>query len=286
MGPLQGSVYTLVSSVAIGQISSPANPRVKALRALERKKARAETGLFLAEGPRLVQQGLDRGWHLDTLAVAEASLDLPHIVALVEKARRSGAGVFSAPERVMAKMARKDNPNAVLGAFSQRLATLDTLSDGPADLWIALYQVRDPGNLGTILRTADCAGVGGVVLVDTCCDPFSLEAVRASMGSVFDVPVATATVGTLLEWRSAQGAILVAASMNGTVRHDETPLSGRTLLLMGNEQAGLPADLEAACDVLARIPMRGGADSLNLAQATAILTYEAWRQAGYSGAAP
>lgn len=276
----------MATSVAIEHITSPANPRVKALRALERKKNRAETGLFLAEGPRLVQQGLERGWRLETLAVTEDSLSRPHIAALTQTGKTAGARIFSAPERVMSKIARKDNPNAVVGAFAQKRATLDALSKDGNGLWIALYEVRDPGNLGTVLRTADCAGVSGVILVETCCDPFSLEAVRASMGSLFDVPIAETGFEPFSEWRQSEGMTLVASSMNGTRRHDEAPLAGRTLLLMGNEQSGLPDSVEAACDVLARIPMRGGADSLNLAQATAIMTYEAWRQSGYPGAAP
>ncbi|MEL6955475.1 MAG: RNA methyltransferase [Pseudomonadota bacterium] len=275
----------MVRTVAIEQISSPANPRVKTLRALERKKTRLETGLFIAEGPRLVQQGLDRGWHLDTLAVAEASLTLPHIDELVRAAISAGAFVFSAPERVMSKIARKDNPNAVVGAFAQQTIGLEDLAFSSQSALIALYEVRDPGNLGTILRTADCAGIAGVILVGTCCDRFSIEAVRASMGSIFDVPVAAADFDAFDTWRRAQGRRCIAASMNGTVRHDEADLAGGTILLMGNEQSGLPHTVETACDVLVRIPMRGGADSLNLAQATAILTYEAWRQAGFDGAA-
>ncbi|MEL6567344.1 MAG: RNA methyltransferase [Pseudomonadota bacterium] len=275
----------MVTSVAIEQITSPANARVKALRGLERKKNRAETGLFLAEGPRLVQQGLERGWRLDTLAVADDTLDRPHVAELVTAARNAGAYVFSAPERVMSKIARKDNPNAVVGAFAQQLSDLDTITHSGSGIWIALYQVRDPGNLGTIIRTADCAGVSGIVLVETCCDPFSLEAVRASMGSVFDIRLAQSDFGAVSSWRSDNALTMVAASMNGTVRHDEAPLGGRVVILMGNEQSGLPGDVEQQCDILARIPMRGGADSLNLAQATAILTYEAWRQADYEGAA-
>ncbi|MEM9740965.1 MAG: RNA methyltransferase, partial [Pseudomonadota bacterium] len=283
---LQGSAYTLVTSVAIEQITSPSNPRVKALRALERKKNRAETGLFLAEGPRLVQQGLERGWHLKTLAVAQDSLNRPHIIDLVSAARLANAHVFSVPDRIMSKIARKENPNAVVGAFTQQFSALDDLISDGNGIWIALYQVRDPGNLGTIVRTADCAGVSGVILVETCCDPFSLEAVRASMGSLFDIRLAQSSTEALFRWQQTQKVAFVGASMNGTIRHDAAPFGERVVLFMGNEQSGLPNDVEAQCDALIRIPMRGGADSLNLAQATAILTYEAWRQKGYDGAAP
>lgn len=265
-------------------ISSATNPRVKALRALERKKARTETGLFLAEGPRLVQQGLDRGWRLDTLAVSTHSLDRPHIADLLHTAKTAGARMFAAPERVMSRLARKDNPNAVVGVFEQRHPTLESTDLPEQGLWIALYQVRDPGNLGTILRTGDCAGIRGVILLETCCDPYSLEAVRASMGSIFDVPVYASDLAAFNAWCNAGGMVRTAATMNGSVRHDQAEYGKRGVIVMGNEQSGLPEELEAACETLARIPMRGGADSLNLAQATALMTYEAWRQSGFTGA--
>jgi len=161
---------------------------------------------------------------------------------------------------------------------------LEALEKAGAGVWISLYEVRDPGNLGTILRTADCAGMAGIVLTETCCDPYSIEAVRASMGSVFDIKFASASFETFNAWRQQQALTMVAASVNGTTRHDKAAYGERAVLLMGNEQAGLPAPVEAACDHLCLIPMRGGADSLNLAQATAIMSYEAWRQQGYAGA--
>lgn len=266
----------------IESITSASNPLIKRLRGLERKKARQETGLFLAEGTRLVAQGLANGWTLDTLVISKGAADRAFTRDMVETARAAGARVVSVPEKLASRIARKDNPQAVIGAFAQRPRRLDDLSRPGADLWIALHEVRDPGNLGTILRTADCAGIGGIILTGQCCDPYSVEAVRASMGSVFDMPFAEAGFAALDDWRRGRGARLVAASMNGTVRHDDDIYAPRAVILMGNEQSGLPAELEAACDTLARIPMRGGADSLNLAQATAIMTYEAWRQKDFA----
>jgi TrmH family RNA methyltransferase len=184
----------------------------------------------------------------------------------------------------MSQITRKDNPGALVAAFKQKHLTLDGLDKTGSGIWIALYEVRDPGNLGTILRTADCAGLAGVILLETCCDPYSVEAVRASMGSVFDIRFASSDFHSFDRWRKAQGLTMIAASVNGTHRHDAVPYGNRAIIIMGNEQAGLPAPVEATCDHLCLIPMRGGADSLNLAQATAIMSYEAWRQQGYPGA--
>lgn len=265
-------------------ITSVSNPLIKKLRALDRKKTRHETGLFLAEGTRLVQQGLENGWQIDTLVASQFGLAREHILALAKSAQERGARVIEAPDRVMSQVTRKDNPGPLVAAFKQQHRTLEALSETGTGIWIALYEVRDPGNLGTILRTADCAGLAGVILLETCCDPYSVEAVRASMGSVFDMTFANASFEGFNAWRQQEGLTMVAASVNGTTRHDAAPYGERSVIIMGNEQAGLPASVEAACDHLCLIPMRGGADSLNLAQATAIMSYEAWRHQGYPGA--
>jgi len=260
-------------------ITSPANPLIKCLRGLDRKKVRAETGLFLAEGARLIEQGLSRGWQAEAIVVSQSGAERGINQAIAMRASAAGARMIRVPDALMARLARKDNPQGAVAAFRQVHRDLDSLSAPPGapGLWIALYTVRDPGNLGTILRTADCAGASGVILVDTCCDPYSVEAVRASMGSLFDMRLAATDFDTLETWRRANQMNMVAASMNATLRHDRADYGARTLLVMGNEQAGLPERVEAACDVLARIPMRGGADSLNLAQASAVMIYEAWR---------
>ncbi len=265
-------------------ITSPSNPLIKRLRGLDRKRNRTETGLFLAEGTRLVLQGLNNGWQADTLVCASSMLERPLVQDLVSRAMADQTKTIQVPDRVMGQITRKDNPGAVVAAFRQQHRTLADLATTNSGIWLALYEIRDPGNLGTILRTADCTGLAGVILLETCCDPYSIEAVRASMGSVFDIAFATSDFPAFNAWRKDQGLTMTAASVNGTIRHDEASYSGKALIIMGNEQAGLPPDIEATCDTLALIPMRGGADSLNLAQATAIMSYEAWRQQGYAGA--
>ena len=263
-------------------ITSASNPLIKRLRSLERKKGRNETGLFLAEGVRLVEQALAQNWQVETLIVSNASADRDFVQDLTRRAKAQGARVVTVPDRLAGSIARKDNPQAVIAAIRQRDLTLETLDPSDPGLWIGLYECRDPGNLGTILRTADCAGAAGVILIENCCDPYSIEAVRASMGSRFDVSLARADFETFNTWRKQAGLNMVAASVNGDTAHVGVDFVQPSLILMGNEQAGLPDDVEAACDTLCLIPMRGGADSLNLAQATAIMLYEGWRQRGFA----
>lgn len=263
-------------------ITSASNPLIKQLRSLERKKGRNETGLFLAEGARLIDQALAQNWQVGTLIVSNAGAELAYVQALAARAHDQGARLVQVPDRLAGSIARKDNPQAVIAAIKQRDLALSNLSPDNSGLWIGLYECRDPGNLGTILRTADCAGAAGVILIENCCDPFSVEAVRASMGSLFDVHLARTDFTSFNIWRKAAGLDMVAASVNGETSHVGVDFLRPSLILMGNEQAGLPAAIEAECDTLCLIPMRGGADSLNLAQATAIMLYEAWRQRGFS----
>lgn len=262
-------------------ITSASNPLIKALKSLHAKKGRTETGLFLAEGARLAREAADLGIWPQVLAFSRGAFERPAIASLITEAEGRGVRCIETNDANLAAIAKRDNPQTLIGAYRQELAALGNL-DG--ELIIALEGVRDPGNLGTIIRTADSIGAGGVVLVDASCDPFAVEAVRASMGSIFAVKLARASFEELLAFKRARGARLVGASLKGSVLGDQAGAPARTVLLMGNEQSGLAAEMETACDVLARIPMRGRADSLNLAVATAVLAYDLWRRRGYDGA--
>lgn len=239
--------------------------------------------MFLVEGARLIQEGLDKGWGLHTL-IAGSATDSDHVERIIERASRTTARVVTTTPKVLAAVSRKDNPQTVLAAFEQRELPLpDQQLPDPAR-YIALYQVRDPGNLGTILRTADASGVAGVILIDQCCDPYSVECVRATMGSVFSVPFFAVSFDDFSHWRQRYQLRVTAASINGVLAHDEVTYGNKSVLMMGNEQSGLPETVEAVCDELIRIPMTGSADSLNLAQATAIASYQIWKEHGYDGA--
>ncbi len=257
---------------------------MKLFRSLDRKKERVETGLFLAEGARLAEEALDHGWAPASVLAGQSALERPQTAALLARMKKAGARVLTASEKVLAAVSRKDNPQTVVSAFKQHLSQLDDFPFDGARRWVALYEVRDPGNLGTIVRTADAAGCDGVVLIGQCCDPFSVEAVRATMGSLFAMPLAAAKFEDFNAWRTKAGARMVAASMRGATPHDKARYGERSVVLMGNEQAGLPPAVEGVCDELVRIPMMGAADSLNLASAASVMIYEAWRSCGYSGA--
>ncbi len=265
-------------------ISSTANETVKLLRSLERKKDRQETGLFLAEGARHAEEALANGWSPAYAFASQAALERPQTRDLLERMRKAGARVLTGTEKILATLSRKDNPQAVISAFRQKVTDIGALPVDGARRFVALYEVRDPGNLGTVIRTADAAGCDGVILVGTTCDPFSVETVRATMGSLFAMPLSVTSFEAFRAWRDKNNVRVIAASMRGQHAHDRASYPERTCILMGNEQAGLPVEVEAACDELVRIPMMGKADSLNLASAASVMIYEAWRAQGYRGA--
>src|SRR5688572_26126565 len=241
-------------------ISSTSNDTVKLLKALDRKKDRQETGLFLAEGVHFAEEALSNGWKPAYAFADIDAADRPQLADLLSRMRAAGARVLTATERVIASVSHQDNPQSLVAAFHQRLTPLPDLAANGRARYVALYEVRDPGNLGTIIRTADAAGCDGVILIGTTCDPFSVEVVRATMGSLFAMPLATASFDEFRAWCDANEVHVVAASMRGDHAHHEARYSNRSCILMGNEQSGLPTEIEDACDELVSIPMAGRAE--------------------------
>jgi TrmH family RNA methyltransferase len=201
---------------------------------------------------------------------------------LIDETEAAGGEAIETGADILHKISGKDNPQIVLGVYRQFETGLAGIDRAAAPLWIVAQQLRDPGNLGTILRTGDAAGAGGLILVDDCADPFSVEAVRASMGALFTQRIATAPWDAFLLWLRAGPGQLIGTSLNAALDYQAPRYEKPAFILVGNEQAGLPADYEAECDLLVKMPMLGKADSLNAAVATAVMAYEVvnqWRRA-------
>ena len=264
----------------VKEVTSLANPLVKDIKALALKKFRDQQNAFLAEGLKLVIDALELGWTIRTLVFAKSGKGNPAVEKVAARTVASGGLVLEVSEKVLSAITRRDNPQMVVGVFAQRWTALKDVRPKGDDVWVALDRVRDPGNLGTIIRTADAVGAKGVILVGETTDPFSIETVRATMGSVFAVPVAKTDTGGFLQWRKGFPGLVVGTHLKGAVDYRTIDYGGRpVLLLMGNEQQGLPDELAAACDRLLRIPQAGRADSLNLAVATGVALYEIRRKA-------
>jgi len=255
------------------QVTSLTNPVVKAVRALHLRKEREESGLFLAEGLKLIGEALEIGHTPTILLYGPEARALPFLRTVAEATAKAGGEVIEVTRDILEKVSRRENPQMVVAVFAQRFGDLAALDPKAADCWVALQAVRDPGNLGTIVRTADAAGCGGVILVGDCCDPYSVEAVRATMGSIFAVPLFKLSVEAFIAWRASWPGSVVGTLLTATVDHRSAEYRRPSLILMGNEQAGLPPELAAVCDVNVKIPMRGRADSLILSVATGIMIY-------------
>jgi TrmH family RNA methyltransferase len=258
-------------------ITSLANPVVKEIRGLSLAKNRKASRLFVAEGLKLVADAVEANWRIRYLLHAARVANEALVERLSTVSRARGADIVSVSEAVLEKIARRENPQAVLGVFEQRLTRPGEIRPRLEDVWVALEAIRDPGNLGTIVRTADAVGAAGVILVGDTVDPFSVEAVRATMGSIFHVPLTRATHAEFEALRARWPGTVVGTHLDATTDYRKADYRGPVLLVMGGEQAGLTPAMAAACGTLVKIPMAGRADSLNLAVATGVMLFEIMR---------
>lgn len=260
-------------------ITAFSNPLVKQARALRDKKIRRREGLFLAEGLRILTEAREAGTLPRRIFFSDSSH--PLLKRLIDETEAAGGEAIETSADILHKISGKDNPQTVLGVYPAPSTTLADLDRDRAPLWIVAQSLRDPGNIGTMLRTGDAVGAGGLILVDECADPFSVESVRASMGALFTQAIAAARWDEFVAWlRSGRGQ-LIGTSLDTDQDYQSVRYEKPAFIVVGNEQAGLPDAYEGECDVLVKIPMLGKADSLNAAVATAVMAYELvnqWRR--------
>jgi len=259
------------------EITSPANPRVKQLVALRHRRARDRAGVTLVEGYEELDLALSAGARPLTLYVCPG-LAGGDAQPMIDRLAGLGAEVIRVSRPVFAKIAYRESPDGWLAVLPQVPADLALLDPGPRPLVLVCEGVEKPGNLGAILRTADAAGVAAVIAADPVTDWGNPNVVRASKGTVFSVPVASAPSAEVLAWIAARSLTLVAAAPDGDVPLAGADLSGPTAIVVGSEARGLPPAWLERADVRVRIPMFGRADSLNVSISAAIIVYEAVRQ--------
>ena len=262
------------------QVTAFSNATVKRIRSLRDKKARRAEGLFLAEGLRIIAEARDSGALPEIIAFSSAGGVHPLAAEIVAATEAAGGEAIETTPDILSKMSGKDNPQMLLAAYRQPDTALERIDRSAAPLWIAAQALRDPGNIGTILRTGDAVGAGGLILIDECADAYSVEAVRASMDAVYTQGVAAARWDEFLPWLRSGPGQLVGTSLKATSDYLEARYEQPCFVLIGNEQQGLPADYEAECDLLVKIPMAGRADSLNAAIAAAVMAFQikaSWR---------
>jgi TrmH family RNA methyltransferase len=238
-------------------VTSPHNPTIKLIRSLSGKRNRQEAGLFVAEGKLVLERARAEGWEPEYLLTTGHSEPW------------GKAALMRVDEKIMGSISAQNNPPGMIGVFRQKWGGVK-----PEGVWVALEDMRDPGNLGTIIRTADAAGAAGVILAGQSSDPFSPDCVRATMGSIFAVPLVRLEQKPFLDLIRQWPGESVGSHLKATEsyrRSYKTP----TLLVMGSEGRGLTEEASQACSTLVRIPMKGGAESLNVAIAAGLMLFEA-----------
>jgi TrmH family RNA methyltransferase len=260
-------------------ITSLTNARVKAAVRLRDRRERTATGLTLVDGGREILRALDAGVAVAEAFIAPDLVRTPDALAAVDRLHRS-APVIEATPAVLAKVAFGDRSDGVVAVVRAPKRGLDDLDLSPNPLVVVVEGVEKPGNLGAVLRSADGAGVDAVIVADPLTDPFNPNAIRASLGTVFAIPIATATSRATRDWLTARGVRPIAAIVGAPTRYTDTDLTGPVAVILGSEAAGLTDAWRDGAVQEVSIPMLGAADSLNVAIAGSVLLYEAVRQRG------
>lgn len=260
-------------------IESLSNPLIKRMRLLREKRHRRAEGLFLAEGLRIATEAREAGVLPRWLFLAEDGAGHPLAQALIDAVLQNGGEVVDTTPAVLSKLSGKDNAQTIVGIYEEPMTTLAELDRNSSPIWLVAERMRDPGNLGTMLRTGDAVGAGGLILLDESTDPYAVEAVRASMGAIFTQKLVQARWDAFLPWlRQAEGQLVATWLSDDTVDYQQVDYQSPTFILIGNESQGMPASYAAEADVRVKMPMMGKADSLNAAVAAAVMAYEVLNQ--------
>lgn len=256
-------------------ITSTANPRIKEIHKLQQRKERAATGLAFIEGLRIVIEAFERGADFDCLLVCKELLVSQPGMRMVEQfSRDHEERVVLVNEVVFRYLSGKDGPQGLAAVIRQQWTPLAEIIPAANELLIGLDEVADPGNLGTIIRTADAAGVKAILLLDNCTDPYDPTSLRACMGALFNMRIVKCATAEFARWKQQNTIEVIGASDAATEDYHYSRYPQRMVLLMGSERQGLTDTQISLCDRLVAIPMLGCSDSLNLAMATGIIMYE------------
>lgn len=261
-------------------ITSAANPLVKRIRALADRKHRRREGAFFVDGVQPVWRAVEAGCTIETLVIAPELLADSPAMRLVEEQEAAGTRVARLSRDLFLRLSERDGPPGLGAIVRDRVLDLEELVVGADSAFVALHEVANPGNLGTIIRTADAAGMSGVVLIGDTSDPFAPSAVKASMGSLFAMKVArTPGLDEFFGWASRHGIRVIGTSGTAARDHWHTPYPTPLAVMFGSEGPGLPDEALERSDDRVRIPMTGTAESLNLAVAAGVMMFEVRREA-------
>ncbi len=254
-------------------ITSRRNMKVRAARALRRRKTRVQKGLFLVEGIRHVAAAVEAGYPLEAIFYAPDLLESAFALEMVKKAQGEGVVCYAVSAEVFDALAEKAGPQGILAVARQQWARLEGLTPKNFAWGAALIAPQDPGNIGTVLRTLDAVGADGLLLLEGGADPWHPTAVRAGMGAHFWLRMARASWETFAAWARARGYHLYGSSARGEADFRAVDYRRPCVLLLGSEREGLAEEQMEVCERVVRLPMRGRGSSLNLGVAAGVLLY-------------
>lgn len=262
------------------KITSLQNARIKNLVKLRNRRTRDRQGVFVAEGYRAISRALDKGVVADEVYFSPDWFLGENEESLLGALQEKGAELFEVSKAAFEKVAYRDRPEGILGVIKQWNYGLEDLNLSDPPFLLIVESIEKPGNLGTILRSADAAGVDAVICCDSVTDLFNPNVVRSSTGVLFSMPTVMTSTRETIDWLQENDIRSIATTPHATGLHTETDLTGPVAIVMGSEQFGLSDTWLEASDRQTRIPMAGQADSLNVAMATLVTLFEAVRQRG------
>jgi RNA methyltransferase, TrmH family len=264
-------------------LTSLQNDRVKAIVRLRERRDRDREGLMLIEGYRSLIRAVDNGVFPKEVYTCPGFYLGDNEDALIERCRAAGAEIFQCTPPVFQKMTYRERPEGLLAVAPYLSRKLEDLKLGSSPLLIVAQSIEKPGNLGTIIRSADGTGADALILCDRCTDLWNPNVITASTGMCFALPIAEAGTADTLKWLKAQGIAILSATPHATTMYTDVDMTGPVAIVVGAEQYGLTEDWMKESTINVRIPMLGKADSLNVATATTLILYEAVRQRGRRG---
>jgi len=255
-------------------VSNPRDPGFLTLRSLQTHQSRSRTGLYLIEGIRHLARAVEQRALINSVFIDPSVLNNPFGQRLAGRLRKQGVPGIRLSPALYRTLTLANEPQGIGAVLRQSWLPINQVQAGPDSLWLAIESIETPGNLGTIIRTAEAAGVSGIFMLNPNCDPYDPATVRATMGSLFSQKLIRCSPREFIQWAESSGVTVIASSPAGLLDYRELPSRFPAVLIIGSEKQGLSDHLLDAADFVVRIPMRGGCDSLNAAVATGVLLFE------------
>lgn len=261
-------------------ISSTLNPHIREVIRMRQKKSLAKERTFLIEGPHLLEAAIEAGKSIQKAFFTEHFHSRKDGQRLLQQVAGETGDIYEVPEHLLKKISDTETPQGIIAVVSSRLPDLRDLAPAAGSLYVVIDGIQDPGNLGTIIRTADAAGADAAILLPGTCDVFMPKAVRSTAGSIFNIPLVRAETETFLKWIEEKRIALTITEQNGETSLFDAVFSFPLSLVFGNEAHGVSGSVRKAASYSLRIPILGKAESLNVSVSAAVCLYEAARQRG------